>query len=196
MNRHFPVVSTLLKALASIAILAVGTSQAALVDQGNGTVLDTDLSLLWLQDANHAAGYTLSLLPPRADGRMTYAQAATWVADLSYAGFDDWTLPTQAQMAHLHFSELGNLIYSAPGYVSGDGNQGPFLAIAGSHYWSSEAGLIFNFKEGTSNSGASLDGNYFAAWAVRAPTVVPVPAALWLFGSALGAAVCLRRRST
>jgi hypothetical protein len=184
-----------IRILAALAFCLTGNSYAALIDQGNGTVYDSDLGLIWLQDANHAAstGYTLGLLPPRADGRMTYAQAATWVADLTFAGFDDWYLPTQAQMEHLHFDELGNLIYSAPGYVPGDGDQGPFLGIAGSHYWSSAPGVIFNFKEGTSNSNASLDGNQFAAWAVREAAVVPVPAALWLFGSALGAASFFRR---
>lgn len=185
-------------ALCSLVLLMLFApgSRATLIDQGNGTIYDPDLALIWLQDANYAktTGYTLGLLPPRSDGRMTYAQATDWVSGLAFAGFEDWYLPTQAQMEHLHFIELGNLIYSAPGYVPGDGDQTPFVNISGSHYWSSTPGVIFNFKEGTSNSGASLDLNQFAAWAVRNGTIVPIPPAVLLFGSAIGLMGVMRRK--
>jgi hypothetical protein len=72
-----------------------GAAQAALVDRGGGLIYDTDLNVTWLQDANYAktSGYD-------ADGRMTWANANTWAANLSYfdavrnVTYSDWRLPT------------------------------------------------------------------------------------------------------
>jgi hypothetical protein len=66
-----------------------GAAQATLFDRGSGLIYDDVLDITWLQDANYAktSGYD-------ADGRMNWANANTWAANLSYGGFDDWRLPT------------------------------------------------------------------------------------------------------
>ena len=72
-----------------------GAAQAALVDRGGGLIYDSDLDVTWLADANYArtSGYD-------ADGMMTWSQATTWAANLSYfdsvrnVTYDDWRLPT------------------------------------------------------------------------------------------------------
>ena len=88
---------------------------AALIDQGNGTVLDDSTNLLWLKDANYAdtdldtagriaaiianvssvAGHTLVAGDFNAGaGRMTWWGAMAWAQDLTFAGSSDWRLPT------------------------------------------------------------------------------------------------------
>ncbi|MDP2832535.1 MAG: PEPxxWA-CTERM sorting domain-containing protein [Pseudomonadota bacterium] len=82
--------------LALLAGLALsGAAQAALNDRGGGLIYDDVLDLTWLQDANYAktSGYD-------ADGKMTWSQATTWAANLSYydsvrgVTYTDWRLPT------------------------------------------------------------------------------------------------------
>lgn len=75
------------------------TTQATLLDRGNGLIYDDQLDITWLWDANYAAtqwadsGGTLG----DADGRMTWYQATAWAAGLEYMGYDDWRLPTTTQ---------------------------------------------------------------------------------------------------
>jgi hypothetical protein len=72
-----------------------GAAQAALHDRGGGLIYDDVLNVTWLADANYAqtSGYD-------ADGYMTWDQAMTWAANLSYydsvrnVTWDDWRLPT------------------------------------------------------------------------------------------------------
>lgn len=68
------------------------TSQAALVDQGNGTILDTTTNLIWLKDANYVqtSGYD-------ADGRMNWTATRDWAANLNFGGSSEWRLPTTLQ---------------------------------------------------------------------------------------------------
>jgi len=75
-------------------------AQATLHDRGGGLIYDDVLNVTWLQDANYAktSGYD-------ADGRLTWVQAMTWAADLSYydnvrgVTYNDWRLP--------HFVDTG-----------------------------------------------------------------------------------------
>ncbi|MBT3043515.1 MAG: DUF1566 domain-containing protein [Candidatus Thiodiazotropha sp. (ex Codakia orbicularis)] len=78
--------------VSSMGILMLGlgaTTQAALVDRGNGMIYDSDQGLTWLQDTNYAmtSGYD-------ADGFMNWHQAVTWADGLNFGGYDDWRLPT------------------------------------------------------------------------------------------------------
>jgi hypothetical protein len=76
--------------LAMALILSFSTgSWAALIDRGGGMIYDTALNVTWLQDANYAKTSGAS-----ATGLMTWADAKTWAANLSYGGYTDWRLPT------------------------------------------------------------------------------------------------------
>lgn len=112
----------------------------ALVDNGDGTVTDTDLGIMWLKDANYAftSGYD-------DDGLMTWDEALTWAEGLDFAGYSDWRLPdahdmgssyicvgydcTLSEMGHLYYIELGN---SPGGPLT---NTGPFENVQ-DYYWS------------------------------------------------------------
>lgn len=66
-----------------------GAARAALIDRGGGLIYDDVLNITWLQDANYARTSSYD-----ADGKMSWADATTWAANLSYGGYDDWRLPT------------------------------------------------------------------------------------------------------
>lgn len=124
-----------------IAAFFTASAQAALYDRGNGMIYDDVLDITWLQDANYAqtSGYD-------DDGRMTWSDANTWAANLSYGGYDDWRLasanldnaanPCQAydgscdigpnnttgEMGHMFYNNLGNLsFFNADGSGPQDG---------------------------------------------------------------------------
>lgn len=75
--------------------LISGAAQAALIDRGGGFIYDTDLNVTWLKDANYAKTSAYD-----ADGKMTWADATTWAANLVYhdsvrnVDYSDWRLPT------------------------------------------------------------------------------------------------------
>lgn len=76
--------------LALLAGLALsGAAQATLIDRGGGMIYDDVLNITWLQDANYAKTSNYD-----ADGKMSWADANAWAANLSYGGYNDWRLPT------------------------------------------------------------------------------------------------------
>lgn len=183
-------------ALASIGLLAAsGAAQAALVDRGGGLIYDTDLNITWMANAN-------------VNGAMTWDNAMTWASNLSYydsvrnVTYTDWRLPTSdtcsgynctgSEMGHLFYTELGGTA-GFPISSSTDLDLALFMNIqSGNWYWSGSedapfAGGAWVFNFGFGNQDAFYKyGSYFA-WAVRPGDVaaVPVPAAVWLFGSGL-----------
>ena len=197
--------SRLIGALCAV-IFAVITmsSHAALVGRdldGNLTTAeayyDTDANLTWLANAN-AAGTT-----------MNWANANAWAAGLDIdgtAGADGWRLPASDTCVEYNCtgSEMGNLFYNVLGNTAGSlSNTGPFSNVQSGEYWSSteyapNAGNAwrFFFDDGYQNDGFKILGNY--GWAVQSgdvgAAVVPVPAALWLFGSGLLALVGLGKQ--
>jgi hypothetical protein len=94
--------------LAGVGVLTSGAAQASLVDRGGGLIYDTTLNVTWLQDANYAmtTGYS-------ASGRLTWGQATTWAANLSYydsvrnVTYTDWRLPTYTGGANPHYAYDG-----------------------------------------------------------------------------------------
>ena len=91
------------------ASLVSGAAQATLIDRGGGLIYDDQLNVTWLQDANYAktSGYD-------DDGRMTWNDAMTWAANLSYfdsvrnVTYADWRLPFVVDTDGPDADALGN----------------------------------------------------------------------------------------
>jgi len=62
-------------------------------DNGDGTITDRATGLMWMKyDSGHLkAGLC-------GDGRMTWREALEWAANLTYAGYSDWRLPTAKEL--------------------------------------------------------------------------------------------------
>ena len=118
-----------------------------------------------------------------------------------------------SELAHLYSVTLGNqsrfdtagvdtgCFVSSPFCLS---NTGPFSNVASFIYWtgteyapSPDRAWAYLFTSGFQNGIDFSKGRLFLAWAVSDGdfAVIPVPAALWMFGSALGLLGWLRRRS-
>ena len=157
-----------------------------------------------------------------ADGRMNWATANAWAAGLDIDGVTGWRLPTTLQPDsscgtqvggvssgyNCTGSEMGNLFYNVLGGTAGqsittshNSNYNLFSNVQSYAYWSStvfanntQNAWRFGFAVGAQyDSAKSID---FHAWAVHSGKVgvVPVPAAVWLFGSGLLGLVGIARR--
>jgi hypothetical protein len=144
---HRNIRTTLIASSLIVAALASGSAHAALQGRDlNGSAgsfeayYDTVLDITWLADANYAKTSNYD-----TDGKMTWAAATTWAAQLDINGYADWRLPTttdtgapgaqctysgtdcgynvntaSSEMAHLYFVTLGNQSYfTTTGVVSG-----------------------------------------------------------------------------
>lgn len=176
------------------ALMAVfgltAVSHAALVDNGDGTITDTDRDLMWLQDANYAmtSGYD-------ADGMMKWDAAMTWADTLEYAGYDDWKLPsalnsdgtgpctsyncTDSDLGHLYYIELGLEA------VAGSKNYGPFINGQHYYYWYETETIYdkasdFHLGVGLTTIGVTKTADLYAL-AVRSTAVAPEPISTVLF---------------
>lgn len=129
--------------------------------------------------------------------------------DFTFGGTDcGWNADTSTgEMASLFYDTFGNLAlydtagnFPQPGY--GLANTGPFSNIQSFYYWAdtesaanSNEAWYFHINFGSQNDAdKNLRRN---AWAVRSGDIsaVPVPAAVWLFGSALAGLGWMRRRN-
>ena len=169
---------------------------------------DTDADLTWLADAN-ALGHLLR-----------WTGAMTWATGIDVAGITGWRLPDtlqpdagcDEQTGVVTFgynctgSEMGNLFYNVLGNTAGSlTNSGPFSNVQSDYYWSATvhptntgAAGNFNMANGYQRYDNMALFNY--AWAVHdgdvGETVVPIPSAVWLFGSGLIGLIGLARRKT
>ena len=174
-------------------------SHAALIDNGGGLIFDDVLNITWAQP----------------DNLRTFDGANTWADGLTLGGATDWRLPyisvsagagpftgtpvncnTATELA-CRDNELGYMFYQNLSgtlnqsiLTSGDPDLALFPALQSGVYWSgtefdSSDAWAFNFNFGNQFNGFQRDDNY--SWAVHAGNVgaVPVPAAVWLFGSGL-----------
>ena len=188
---------------AVLSLLALNVNAALLERLGGLAYYDDVADLTWLQDTNYAqtSGYV-------TDGRMLWDAANNWAAGLTIAGIDGWRLPNKDEADtcsgfNCTDSELGNMYYNVLGNTAGNfiSNTGPFSNVAIDWYWTNtetekggSSAWYFNMAYGrelTSSKGSNL-----LAWAVHDGDVspVPIPAAVWLFGSGLLGLIGLARR--
>lgn len=201
-------------ALLVIALDISSVANAALVSRLSGqAVYDTDRNITWLTDANLAASNAFGV-SGISGGAMNWYTAQDWIAAMnaaSYLGVSDWRLPssnicsgyncTGSEMGHLYYTELLN---TGGPYVYALANAGPFSNFQNSFYWSgTNTGSVsdpavwnfsfYNGYQGSSNMYSTLNDTFYAL-VVRSGDVVPVPAAVWLFGSGLAGLVGFARR--
>jgi hypothetical protein len=118
---------------------------------------------------------------------------------------------TTGEMAHLFFSTLNNIsAYDRNGTSTGCGNLtapcltnvGPFENLLADVYWygqtyrtATDYAWEFHFRAGD-QSARNATVNFHHAWPVMDGDIgaVPIPAAFWLFGSALGLLGWMKRR--
>jgi hypothetical protein len=190
-------------ALGVFLIFILGSAQAALVDRGGGFIYDDVLDITWTQNAN-------------LNGPDTWENQAAWADSLSIYDsvrdetWEDWRLASadvdgdgvvvtcaSATEIDCRDNELGYM-----GQFNGvtSGTPGIFTNVQTWFYWSgTETGsnnvwaTLLGSTEGYTNNTQS-----FSAWAVTGGDVaaVPIPAAVWLFGSGLGLLGWFRRRQT
>jgi hypothetical protein len=161
----------------------------------------------WIASLNAWSGYlgvTNWRLP-------TVTDTGTSGCNFSYSGTDcGYNVDlTTGEMARMFYSILGNTgDYNTSGLVTGCSqtypycltNTGPFSNLRPYNYWSGTAALNtccawrFDFGSGYQNS--TLKTFEANAWAVRDGDIglVPMPAAAWFFGSALGLMGVTRRK--
>lgn len=199
--------------ITTLLLTTTGAAQAALFDRGNGMIYDSVLKITWLQDANYAqtSGYD-------ADGKMTWADANTWAAQLVYQGYSDWRLTSvgnapasgyisTGELGYMFYNNLGNLANtSILGNVSftdatpGGGTES-FLNVQSWIYWNAEGYAPITTSAWAFDARIGFQGygnkpNVWYSWAVRDGDVssVPVPATLWLMGSGLLGLIGVARR--
>jgi len=198
-----------------IALGLAGTADAALLGRLAATpggtdyqaYYDEDADLTWLADANAA-------------GLMNWVDANNWAANLDIDGITGWRLPTTMQPdascsgqsnqgasfplqgfgTGCTGSEMGHL-FNVDGITAAA--PGSFSNVQSDFYWSgtefapvTNSAWFFNFDDGFQFIDSK--GSDLFAWAVQSGDVstVPVPAAVWLFGSGLLGLVGVARRKS
>ena len=163
-------------------------------------------------DVHGVTGWRLPTISPVNGSSYNTLYSPAGNTDLGYnisAAGTAYAGSTVSEMAHLFYNTLGNKgLYNTAGNVQsgwGLSNTGPFDLQAGA-YWSGtdlsvSLAWLFSFSDGVQTYTDVSNFNLFA-WAVRSGDVpvsgasVPIPAAGWLFGSALlGLAGWARRRA-
>jgi hypothetical protein len=183
---------------------------------------DDAQNITWVADANLAASNAFGVADISGGwpaGDMSWTKVNEWIAAMntaSYLGASNWRLPTtllpdptcqygSSYGRYCTGSEMGHL-----GNVDGIVvvSPTPFTNVKNEFYWSgtsagsnSQWGFHFAYNnEGVFYFGQQLQipitFDHYYAWAVRDGDIaaVPVPPAVWLFGSALGVMGVLRRK--
>ncbi len=119
-----------LASVATVLVLSTNVNAALIERLGGQAYYDDVADLTWLADANYAytSGYVDTISTFYADGKMKWADANEWAAQLTVGGVDGWRLPDTLQPdescsiqsgASAGFnctgSEMGNLFYNVLG---------------------------------------------------------------------------------
>ena len=175
----------------------------------NGT-MNLPGAMLWIDAMNTAnyLGYNGWRLPTVNDVNNDGATYTTIYQGVDY-GYNIDT--ANGEMAHMFYDTLGNTAYyntsgvatgcAAPNYCLT--NTGDFINLQSSNYWSAteyapntDSAWDFGFDGGYQL--ALLKSNGFYRWAVHSgdvgAAIVPLPAAVWLFGGGLLGLIGVGRR--
>ncbi len=151
------------------------TMVPTLLDNQDGTITDMNTHLMWMQDANHAGA------------AMTWAQAVVWAANLVYAGYDDWRLPSGRNPggsvcdSRISGYDCPNTEFAALYFGWGIhwNAMGPFTHVQYRNYWTATAwptdpshAMVQDFDDGGQNDLAAASTAW--AWAVRRTGTVDV----------------------
>jgi hypothetical protein len=204
-----PTKSLLAAGLLSTGMLFSAASEAALELRGQNMIYDSSLNITWLDMSqsvanwNEAVNWAANLSHAGfSDWRLPNAAPVNGVAfhyDESADGSTDWgynITSSQSELAHLYYTSLGNSgAYASNGdYIDGSlSNTGPFSSLQLGVYWfgteyaPDSAHFAWSFLTDIGLQTDSLKSGSGFAIAVRNGDVapVPVPAAMWLFGSGL-----------
>lgn len=190
--------------------------------QAIGTTMDWFDANAWATglNVNGISGWRLPALSP-IDGTTAddYNGSTIGTEDYGYNVSAPGTLyagSTASEFAHLFYNTLGNLGFCDPATPSdfahcpeqagwGLSNTGPFANLNSTAYWTAATfapdpfgAWVFGFQSGVQTY--SHKSNSFVAWAVHSGDVgvaiVPVPAAVWLFGSGLAGVIGFASRKT
>jgi len=165
---------------------------------GGLAIYDPNKDITWLANAN-------------ANGLMTWSQANTWATGLTIDGISGWRLPTtdgSSGYSASYFNEMGFLFFAELGGVAGspittthNSNYDLFQNLLPNLYWTGTEitlypGTAWGFTFSTGNTGMYGEGGGQYAMAIHAGDVsaVPIPAAMWLFGSGLLGLIGMARR--
>ena len=188
---------------AAISLQIFASAQAATLPLesrlGGLAYYDPNLDITWATDANlHGFGSNWDI-------------QTDWVATLTIGSVSGWRLPSadvngddtidfciggaggceDNEMAFLYWKE--GITSAAPG---------PFTNVLATTWWSEtefaladSSAWFTSFNDGSTSANSKT--NFRFAWAVHDGDVgvVPVPAAVWLFGSALGLLGWLKRKA-
>ena len=162
--KRFQIIPLILGVIFGLTFIA----NAELIDNGDGTITDTNTGLMWLKNANSAGN------------AMTWEDANAWAESFNFAGYDDWRLPSGA-------NPDGTICNSRPsgyncvetefwglygGYLIMTINPGPFENIQYRNYWTSTEwtadpnnAMAQDMEDGGNNDFPK--SSLFWAWAVR-----------------------------
>ncbi len=179
-----------------------------------GTTMNWATANAWAAglDVNGINGWRLPTVTPINGTSFNTAFSNNATTDLGYAssaGWVDGAGNPVSEMGHLFYVTLGNLGICTPNDASpgfcvqqtgfGLSNTGPFSNVQSGLYWSgselsASGAWLFYFFNGNQNNLGKFSPLF--AWAVRSGDVsaVPVPAAVWLFGSGLIGLLGVARR--
>jgi hypothetical protein len=196
-------------ALTALFLISASANAALLSRAGGQAYYDTDLNVTWLANANLGAGSIYDDGASATDGRMTWASAQSWIGSLNtanYLGVNNWQTP-EANAACTGYScpssDLYHLFY---GEGINDAAPSPFSNVGGGYYWSDDAlstlgsAYVFNLDDVFGGQQGQFAKNTSTfAWVLAMSdgdslATVPLPAAVWLFGGALGALSVIKRR--
>jgi hypothetical protein len=202
------------------ANLADTTTFGVLGINGDGTMnwATADAWIAAMNTANYLGtnDWRLPTVEPLNGSTFDYAESYNGSTDLGYNQSEQGTAyagSTGSEMAHLFYNTLNNKGYCDPllstlancsGPQSGYGltNVGPFSNLQPYGYWSGTdyapppSGQAWGFGFSLGDQYPNYKTIAYYAWAVRPGdiAVVPMPAAVWLFGSALGVMGWMRRK--